>query len=124
MHHLYYIRLYQWKTAFVLPLFKSGDKQRTSNYKPIALLSTTGNVFERVIFKHIFNHFLDNNLLGFFCFFFQFSVWFYNQPFHHLSVCRDIITEFVLIVINCRERALNNCCHNLCPIPFANILSK
>lgn len=52
----------QWKTALVLPLFKNGERQLPSNYRPIALLSTVGKVFERVVFKHIFNFFVDNNL--------------------------------------------------------------
>jgi hypothetical protein len=30
----------------VLPLFKNGEKQLPANYRPIALLSTVGKVFE------------------------------------------------------------------------------
>lgn len=53
----------QWKIASVMPLFKKGDKLLTSNYRPISLLSTVGKVFERIVFKHIFNHLISNNLL-------------------------------------------------------------
>ena len=52
----------QWKIALVIPLFKNGDKTNTCNYRPIALLSAVGKVFERVVFKHVFNFFLNNNL--------------------------------------------------------------
>jgi hypothetical protein len=51
-----------WKTALVLPLFKNGEKQIPANYRPIALLSTVGKVFERVVFKNMFNFFFSNNL--------------------------------------------------------------
>ena len=50
-----------WKTALVLPLFKNGEKQLPANYRPIALLSTVGKVFERVVFKNMFNFFFSNN---------------------------------------------------------------
>ena len=43
-----------WKIALVLPLFKNSEKQLPANYQPIALLSTVGKVFERVVFKNMF----------------------------------------------------------------------
>ena len=45
----------QWKIALVMPFFKNGDKTLASNYRPIALLSTVGKVFERIVFKKVFN---------------------------------------------------------------------
>ena len=53
----------QWKTASVMPLFKKGDKSLISNYRPISLLSAVGKVFERIVFKEVFNHLISNNLL-------------------------------------------------------------
>ena len=35
---------------------KSGDLSLSSNYRPISLLSNLEKVFERLIFKHIYNH--------------------------------------------------------------------
>ena len=52
-----------WKTAFVLPLFKKGDRDTVSNYRPISLISCVGKVMERVVFKHIYNHMYFNNLI-------------------------------------------------------------
>ena len=52
-----------WKIASVLPLFKNGEKTLVTNYRPISLLSSVGKVFERVMFKHVFNYFISNNLL-------------------------------------------------------------
>lgn len=46
-----------WKIARISPIFKSGDKSNVSNYRPISLLSCFGKVFEKLIYKHIFNHY-------------------------------------------------------------------
>jgi hypothetical protein len=51
-----------WKSAIVIALFKKGIKSDPSNYRPISLLSCVGKVFERVVFKNIFNFLLDNSL--------------------------------------------------------------
>ena len=52
-----------WKKARVMPLYKKDDKHVPSNYRPIALLSTVGKVFERLLHKGLHNYMLDNNLL-------------------------------------------------------------
>ena len=52
-----------WKIARVLPIFKKGDKNDPSNYRPISLLSTVGKVFERVIHKYLHNFLVSNDLL-------------------------------------------------------------
>ena len=52
-----------WKDANVVPLFKKGERSQPGNYRPISLLSCIGKVFERVIFKHIYNYLVDNSLV-------------------------------------------------------------
>ena len=52
-----------WKIADVIPLFKNGDKSLPSHYRPISLLSCVSKVHEKIIFKHVFNHLLENKLL-------------------------------------------------------------
>ena len=52
-----------WKFANVCPFHKNGDRSVPSNYRPVSVLCTTDKVFERVIFKHLYNHFLDNKIL-------------------------------------------------------------
>ena len=44
-----------WKEANVCPIFKKGDPKLSTNYRPISLLNLLGKVFERLIFKHVFN---------------------------------------------------------------------
>lgn len=52
-----------WKLANVMPLFKKGDKQQVSNYRPISLISCVGKVLERIVFKHLYNFLHSNNLI-------------------------------------------------------------
>lgn len=52
-----------WKVANVLAFFKKGDISMVSNYRPIALLSCVGKVFERIVYKHIFNFIFEHKLL-------------------------------------------------------------
>ena len=53
----------QWKRSHVTPIPKSGDLSLVSNYRPIALLSNRDKVFERAVFKHLYNHLLENSIL-------------------------------------------------------------
>ena len=52
-----------WKEANVSPLFKNDDPSMTSNYRPISLLNTIGKVMEKIIHKHIFNFFKEQNVI-------------------------------------------------------------
>ena len=51
------------KISKVIPLYKKGDKQYLSNYRPISLLPTISKVFERVLYTQIYDHFNINSLL-------------------------------------------------------------
>ena len=52
-----------YKEANVSPVPKKGDLSLVNNYRPISLLNSEAKVFERLIFKHLYNHIRDNNLL-------------------------------------------------------------
>ena len=52
-----------WKTAFVIPLSKNGNKSLPLNYRPVSLLSCVSKCIEKIAFKYIFNHLLFNSLL-------------------------------------------------------------
>ena len=51
-----------WKKADVVPVHKSENKNEFKNYRPISLLLIFGKIFERIIFKDLFNCFPKNDL--------------------------------------------------------------
>ena len=53
----------QWKEANVTSVHKKNDKQLISNYRPISLLPILAKVFERIIFKNLYNYLISNNLI-------------------------------------------------------------
>ena len=53
----------QWKEANVTPVHKKNDKQTISNYRPISLLPVLAKVFERIIFKNLYNYLIFNKLI-------------------------------------------------------------
>ena len=53
-----------WKRANVIPLFKKGNRHEINNYRPVSLLSVLGKVFERIVFKYIYNYFKDNFVIS------------------------------------------------------------
>ena len=52
-----------FKEAHVTPVSKGEDVTLVSNYRPISLLSNLDKVLERLVFKHLHNHFVGNNIL-------------------------------------------------------------
>ena len=53
----------QWKKANVTPVHKKDSKQLIKNYRPISLLPIFAKVFEKIIFMHLYNHLIKNNLI-------------------------------------------------------------
>jgi hypothetical protein len=53
-----------WKLAHVTPLFKKGQRELCSNYRPISLLSCVGKLFESCVHKHLFSFLSENNILS------------------------------------------------------------
>ena len=45
-----------WKRCHVCPILKKGDPCIPSNYRPVSLLNSMEKVFERIIFKYVYNH--------------------------------------------------------------------
>lgn len=44
----------RWKVSFVTPIFKNGSRTKVINYRPISILCTASQIFERVIFGHLY----------------------------------------------------------------------
>ena len=64
IHHLFSLSLSKpyilldWKVHCIIPIYKSGDKQLISNYRPISLLCIISKVLEKLIYKKIITHIL------------------------------------------------------------------
>ena len=53
-----------FKISKITPLFKKGDASMLSNYRPISLLPTISKIFERILYKQLYDYFNSNNLLA------------------------------------------------------------
>ena len=53
-----------YKEANVCPIHKKCDRSIPSNYRPISLLNSESKLFERLVFKYLYNHLHENNLLS------------------------------------------------------------
>ena len=51
------------KIAKVIPIFKSGSKMLTSNYRPISLLSNFNKIIEKLMFKRVYSFLEDEHLI-------------------------------------------------------------
>ena len=52
-----------WKKANVIPIYKKEEDFITTNYRPISLLSIISKVFEKIVFKYLYNFFKTNFLI-------------------------------------------------------------
>lgn len=53
-----------WKHAHVTPIYKKGDRDNCTNYRPVSLLSCVGKLLERCIHTHLYEFFTGNNILS------------------------------------------------------------
>ena len=45
-------------------MYKNWDPSDANNYRPVLLLSWVGKVFERIIFKNVFNYFREHLIIS------------------------------------------------------------
>lgn len=79
-----------WKHSQVVPIYKKGERTIPANYRPVSLLSNVATVFERVLFKHIYNH-----LYILIIYYISTSLDFYRAT---LQLCNSLI--FITISVN------------------------
>ena len=56
------VRIYETRTN-VSPVFKNNKPNEVKNYRPISLLSVISKCMERCVYKHVYNHLLQNDML-------------------------------------------------------------
>jgi hypothetical protein len=50
----------EWKLSRVSPIFKSGNMQEITNFRPISLTNVFSKIFENVIFDYIYKHMMND----------------------------------------------------------------
>ena len=58
------IYMNEWKRARVTPIYKSEDKTKCENYRPISILPVISKVFEKEVFRQLYSYLTDNDLLS------------------------------------------------------------
>jgi hypothetical protein len=53
----------QWKQARIMPIYKGGQKDLCSNYRPISILPILSKILEKHIFTHLYKFLQEHNLL-------------------------------------------------------------
>ena len=52
-----------WRNAWVVPIFKKGEKHLASNYRPVSLTSVTCKILEHIVHSSIMKHYDQYNIL-------------------------------------------------------------
>lgn len=53
-----------WKNANVNPIFKTGDKTKFSNYRPISLTSVCCKILEHIVYTNLMTHLQSNHFFS------------------------------------------------------------
>jgi hypothetical protein len=54
----------QWKEALITPLYKKGEREKASNYRPVSLTSICCKIMEHILHSNIISHLEANNILS------------------------------------------------------------
>lgn len=52
------------KSAEIIPIYKSGDRTKITNYRPISLISNIAKIFEKIVYKRLYNFLIECNILS------------------------------------------------------------
>ena len=53
-----------WKSTKVTPIYKSGERCKMSNYRPISVISIVARIMEKLIHNQIYEYLIKSNLLS------------------------------------------------------------
>ena len=54
----------EWKLACVKPIYKSEDRTKCENYRPISILPVVSKIFEKEIFQQLYSYLSANSLIS------------------------------------------------------------
>ena len=54
--------IFQALAGLLVSIYKKGDKNKVSNYRPISLLPVFGNFFEKILYDNLYKYLNENNL--------------------------------------------------------------
>ena len=52
-----------WKRAYIVPIFKKGNRAIPNNYRPISLTCICSKILEHIVYSHVFAHLSHHNIL-------------------------------------------------------------
>ncbi len=87
-----------WKRARVNPIYKSDDRLKCENYRPISILQNVSKSFEREVFRQIYSFVSDNSLLS------KFQSGFrpkHSTLYSLIQMCDDLLENMDNGKINC-----------------------
>ena len=53
-----------FKIVKIVPIFKGGDIENITNYRPISILSNFSKIFEKCMYKRLYDYLIANNLFS------------------------------------------------------------
>ena len=80
------------KQAKVVPIFKAGDPQLVSNYRPISVLNSLSKVYERAFYNQLFSFITINNIL--------YNYQFGFRPSHSTNLALTLLTDKITEAID------------------------
>jgi hypothetical protein len=52
------------KYTTIVPVYKKGDRNIVTNYRPISVLTSVNKIFEKVMYSRLLKHLFDNSILS------------------------------------------------------------
>ena len=84
---------FDWKNAFVTPIFKKGARNLPENYRPISLTSVVCKLMEKMVKDAVLAHLIENNLLSKKQFGFVSGRSTVTQLLNYLDKCAEIVAN-------------------------------
>ena len=113
----------QFKTAKIVPIFKSGDDSQIDNYRPIALLSSFSKILEKIVCNRLTYYLEYNKLISNFQFGFRQN----HSTLHPLLLFSNHITQALeekkhTIAVFCDlKKAFDTVNHNILLLKMENM---